>query len=1119
MSQNNPHSSDDNLRWYKDAIIYEVHIKAFYDSNGDGIGDFKGLMQKLDYIEDLGVTTIWLLPFYPSPLRDDGYDIADYFNINPSYGTIQDFRNFMKEAKRRGLRVITELVLNHTSDQHPWFQRARRAKPGSVHRDYYVWSDDPNKYSDVRIIFTDSEASNWTWDPVAGQYYWHRFFYHQPDLNYDNPKVQEEVFKVLDYWLSFGVDGFRIDAVPYLYEREGTNGENLPETHAFLKKMRAYMDKKHPGKMFLAEANMWPEDSAAYFGDGDECHMNYHFPIMPRMFMSVKMEDRYPIIDIIDQTPAIPESCQWAIFLRNHDELTLEMVTDEERDYMYKIYTKDPQAKINLGIRHRLAPLLDNNRKKIELMNTLLFSMPGTPVLYYGDEIGMGDNYYLKDRDGVRTPMQWNGDRNGGFSKANPQRLYLPVIIDPEYHFESVNVENGQKNLSSLLWWNKRVIAMRKRYKAFSRGDIKFLAPANAKVLAFTRTYQDETILVVVNLSRFTQAAELDLKEFKDSTPIEVFSQNRFPSIKEDPYLFTLSSHAYYWFLLEKAAEITPLAIEDAAPALELAQWEDVASGRNLRVLEDSVFRAYMPQCRWFGGKARTIQRMRVVETVEIPSVPQSSYLIVVEVSYTEGLPEMYQLPLAFATGDEETSLRQNCPLSILAKISVSRKSGILYDASYGESFRQAVYRMFARKRRVKNGEDELYFVTNDAFENLVGDQKESQTSKVLSAEQSNTSITFDNKLFLKLYRKVDTIINPDVEISRFLTEKAGFAYTPKYLGAIELRKGNNTALTLGILQEMVPNQGDAWEYIGDTVQRYFERVLQQRYEPMQPPLVDSLYDPMGFNEIPESMQEMIGGAYVERIRLLGQRTAEMHLALGSAPQEKGFEHEAYSLHYQRSVFSSLQSLVRVTYQTLEKQLKNLPENIRGEAEEVLRMRTDVLNAFKRIYARKITTTKTRTHGDYHLGQVLFTGKDFMILDFEGEPARSFSERRLKRSPLRDVAGMVRSFHYAAFFNLIQNPATRPEDLPYLETWAEQWFHYVSGFFLQAYLEKTKDSPFVPNNKEDFDILMQTFLLEKAVYELNYELNNRPDWVRIPIRGIKYIMKRYLNEVGDIAVV
>ena len=529
---------DEKLHWYKDAIIYELHIKAFRDGNGDGIGDFQGILERLDYLQDLGVTAIWVLPFYPSPQKDDGYDIADYYNINPAYGDIKQFKQFLKEAHQRDLKVITELVINHTSDQHPWFQRARKAPKGSPHRNFYVWTDDPNQYKDVRIIFQDFETSNWTWDPVGQQYYWHRFFHHQPDLNYDNPMVQEEIFKILDYWCSMGVDGFRLDAVPYLFEREGTNGENLPETHEFLKKLRRHIDEKYPGTLLLAEANMWPEDSASYFGDGDECHMNYHFPVMPRMFMALQTEDRYPITDIFDQTPEIPATCQWAIFLRNHDELTLEMVTDEERDYMYKVYVKDPKAKINLGIRHRLAPLMGNNRKKIELLNYLLFSLKGTPVIYYGDEIGMGDNFYLGDRDGVRTPMQWTSDRNAGFSEANPHRLYLPVILDPEYHYEFVNVEMQSRNTSSLLWWTKRIINKRKQYKAFGHGDMKFILSENPKILAFTRSYEDETILVVVNLSRYTQPAEIDLEMYKGYVPVEIFSKNRVSSDQNRHALF-----------------------------------------------------------------------------------------------------------------------------------------------------------------------------------------------------------------------------------------------------------------------------------------------------------------------------------------------------------------------------------------------------------------------------------------------------------------------------------------------------------------------------------------------------------------------------------------------------
>ncbi len=548
------HFENDPL-WFKDAVIYELHVKTFYDSNGDGIGDFTGLTEKLDYLKNLGITALWLLPFYPSPARDDGYDIANFQDIKPEYGTLRDFKVFIQEAHKRGLRVITELVVNHTSDQHPWFQRARQAKKGSSWRDFYVWSDNPEKYQDARIIFKDFEPSNWSWDPVAKSYFWHRFYSHQPDLNYENPQVQKAILKVINYWMDMGVDGMRLDAVPYLYEREGTNCENLPETYAFLKKMRAHVDSRYSDKMLLAEANQWPEDAAAYFGTGDGCHMAFHFPLMPRMFMALWMEDRFPIIDILEQTPAIPENSQWALFLRNHDELTLEMVTDEERDYMNRVYAKDPMAKINLGIRRRLAPLLTNHRRKIEIMNILLLTLPGTPVIYYGDEIGMGDNYYLGDRDGVRTPMQWNADRNAGFSRANPQKLYLPAIIDPDFHYELVNVENQERKQSSLLWWMRKVITMRNRFKAFGRGRIEFLKPDNSKVFAFIREYQDEIILVVVNLSRFSQVVELDLSHFEGYVPEEIFGRNTFPIIKKSPYVLTLSHFGYYCFLLQKESD------------------------------------------------------------------------------------------------------------------------------------------------------------------------------------------------------------------------------------------------------------------------------------------------------------------------------------------------------------------------------------------------------------------------------------------------------------------------------------------------------------------------------------------------------------------------------------
>ncbi|MFD2999558.1 maltose alpha-D-glucosyltransferase [Pontibacter toksunensis] len=1100
---------DDNIHWYKDAIIYELHIKAFKDGNGDGIGDFKGLMSKLDYLEDLGVTAIWLLPFYPSPLRDDGYDIADYYSINPSYGNMQDFKLFVKEAHRRGLKVITELVINHTSDQHPWFQRARNAKKDSKFRDFYVWSDDNTKWKDVRIIFTDTEQSNWTWDPVAQQYYWHRFFSHQPDLNYDNPDVQKEVFKVLDYWFDLGVDGFRLDAVPYLFEREGTNGENLPETHDFLKKLRAHVDSKYEGKLLLAEANMWPEDSAAYFGNGDECHMNYHFPIMPRLFMSVKMEDRYPIIDIFNQTPDIPESCQWAMFLRNHDELTLEMVTDEERDYMYKVYTKDPMARINLGIRHRLAPLLGNDRNKIELMNVLLFSMRGTPVVYYGDEIGMGDNYYLGDRDGVRTPMQWNEDRNAGFSAANPQRLYLPVIIDPEYKYESINVDTQNHNANSLLWWMRRIINMRKRYKAFGRGTIKFLSPNNSKVLAFVREYENETILVIANLSRFPEAVELDLHEYKGRTPVEVFSKNKFPNIKEEEYLFTISGHGYYW--MELQPQEVAQESDGQQKAVRIGSLKAALDTKTLKTLDAEILPPYVLKRRWFGGKARTVQRMQVVNNMPLPLGKTGSSMLFIEVSYNEGLPELYQLPVAFASGDEEEELRSSSPNGVIARVAIDGKEGILYDALYSDEFRQNLLQMMVKKKRVRQDEAELVGYSSKNVTSILRNADGPLTSKILAAEQSNTSVVFDNSLFLKIYRKLDRTMNPDVEVVQMLTEKVGFENVPRFLGAIEQHEDGKQPMVLVMLQELVPNQGDAWNYIGDSLKRLYERILTQneRLKAKQP--AGSLSRPLAFSDIPEEVQMQIGGAHVERVELLGLRTAEMHLALGSINDEKDFTPEEFSLHYQRSLYSSLTSLVRSNFDSLQKHLPNLPENVRGEAEEVLNMREEVLERLKMIFSRKIDTKKIRTHGDYHLGQVLFTGKDFYIIDFEGEPARSFSERRLKRSALRDVAGMIRSFHYAAYSAMFQQEGLRREDMEYLETWAEQWYQYASGFYMHNYLGKIQGSGIVPAKEEDFEILIHTFLLEKAIYELGYELNNRPDWVLIPIRGIKYIMKKYKN--------
>jgi maltose alpha-D-glucosyltransferase/alpha-amylase len=1096
-----------NLHWYKDAIIYELHIKAFKDGNCDGIGDFQGLMEQLDYLQDLGVTAIWLLPFYPSPLRDDGYDISDYYTINPSYGDINEFKIFLKEAHKRGLKVITELVINHTSDQHPWFQRARKAPKGSAHRDYYVWTDDPKQFKDARIIFQDYEKSNWTWDSEAEQYYWHRFFHHQPDLNYDSPLVQEEIFKILNFWCKMGVDGFRLDAVPYLFERDGTNCENLPETHEYLKKLRKYVDERFPGTLLLAEANMWPEDSAAYFGDGDECQMNYHFPIMPRMFMSLQMEDRYPITDIFDQTPEIPESCQWGIFLRNHDELTLEMVTDEERDYMYKVYVKDPKARINLGIRHRLAPLMENNRKKIELLNSLLFTFPGTPIIYYGDEIGMGDNFYLGDRDGVRTPMQWSPDRNAGFSQANPQRLYLPLILDPQYHYESVNVELQTRNSSSLLWWMKRAIATRKKYQAFSRGDIKFLNSENSKVLAFTRTFKDETMLVIANLSRFPQPVELDLDAFKGYQPVEIYSKNKFPSVKDaTPYFFTLEAYACQCFLMQKThPEIDQ---NQELPLLELAEWGDLLQPNVLESLENSFLPDYLMKMRWFGGKGKGLDSLKIVSHATIPmGTNPPAFLLLIEASYQNDLPEMYQLPVAFGKEQFSYKVKEDCPQAVIARIQVDgEEEGVLFDAIYGFEFQQMLIQNMGQDERLGAKNSEIHFYGNEALKAHV-EETEKIKPRVLSGEQSNTSITYDGKYFFKLYRKVDRAINPDMEITHYLTHEAKFPNIPAFVGAIEW-KYKNDSMVLGMMQEMVVNSTDAWANMLDRLNSFNEKILSTSEIQLPTEMLGTLVNPVGYEEIPEALKDLLDVPVAEQVALLGVRTAEMHLALASGTNHPDFKPEDFSLHYQRSVYSSLQSLVRVAFQSLNRNMKKVQPEIKQEAEDVLRMKDEILTELKKVYTRKIDTAKIRIHGDYHLGQVLFTGKDFVILDFEGEPARSYSERRLKRSALRDVAGMLRSFHYAAYGSLYLDNQIRPEDIGKLLPFVEQWYHYMSGFFMKAYLETVKDNPIIPQKKEDLEVLLQTFLLQKAIYELNYEVNNRPSWVMVPLSGIKSIMNR-----------
>ena len=1103
---------EDNPLWYQDAIIYQVHIKAFCDADGNGIGDFRGLISKLDYLQNLGITAIWLLPFYPSPLRDDGYDIADYKSVNPDYNTLKDFKEFLKQAHARGLRVITELVLNHTSDQHPWFQRARRAKPGSKYRDWYVWNDSPEKYQDARIIFQDFETSNWSWDSIARAYYWHRFYAHQPDLNFDNPQVRKEMFKVLDFWFSMGIDGLRLDAVPYLFEREQTNCENLPETHGYLKELRAHIDRTFSNRMLLAEANQWPEDAVAYFGGGDECHMAFHFPIMPRMYMALMMEDRFPLVDILDQTPDIPAGCQWAIFLRNHDELTLEMVTDEERDYMYRTYATDPRARINLGIRRRLAPLLRNNRRKIELMNILLFSLPGTPIIYYGDEIGMGDNYYLGDRDGVRTPMQWSPDRNGGFSAANPQKLYLPVISDPEYHYESVNVENQERNPSSLLWWMRRVIAMRKQFKAFGRGSLDMLLPDNPKVLAFIRRHEEEIILVVVNLSRYSQAVHLDLTQFAGMVPEEVFSHNRFPQIRETPYFLTLGIHDYYWFRL--LPERPGQSLSDQAPRLRLRSgqnWEQVLKGKAAERLTNEVLPEYLARVRWFRAKARTIRKIEIIETIPAQNGGRSFHLLLFRVLYTEGDPESYLLPLAAQPLAAAQTLRDDHPRAIMAHLRLGDEDWLIYDAVIDPLLHGIFFDLIAKRRRLKGAKGELCGQPGSLFR-APGRTGESLSSYAIKTEQSNSALIFGDRYFFKLYRVLEDGINPDQEITRYLTDKAKFAHTPAYAGAIEYQKAGADTMAVGLLTNLIPHQGDAWTFTLDVLSSYIERLLSHRHElPELPQTLPGLLD-VDPDQLSPPLVDAFGTFYLEMAGLLGQRTAELHQALAANLQDRAWRPEEFSSLYQRSVYQSMRALTRRNFTLLTQNIERLPENERPYAAEILKREREVLIRLSRIMGPKITSMKIRIHGDYHLGQVLYTGKDFVIIDFEGEPARTLSERRLKRSPLRDAAGMIRSFHYAAMNALRRHTDNHPGDEDFLRPWLEGWSAHVSGVFLHRYLEQLSDTRLIPGDRKPLLTLLHCFLLEKAVYELGYELNNRPDWAFLPLRGIEMILAQRLED-------
>jgi len=1076
--------------WYQDAVFYQVHVRAFSDSNGDGVGDFRGLMQRLDYIEELGVSTIWLLPFYPSPLRDDGYDIADYRDVHPTYGTLRDFRTFLREAHRRGLRVVTELVLAHTSDMHPWFQRARRARPGTSYRDFYLWSDTPDRFKEARVIFSDFESSNWAFDPVAGAYFWHRFYSHQPSLNYDNPAVGQAMFDVVDYWLDMGVDGLRLDAVPYLYAREGTSCENLPEVFDFLRRLRAHIDERYADRMLLAEANQWPEDAVAYMGDGDLCQMAFHFPLMPRMFMAARQEDRFPIVDILAETPPAPPDCQWALFLRNHDELTLEMVTDEERDYMYRSFAQDPRARVNVGIRRRLAPLLGNDRALIEMMNGLLFSLPGTPIVYYGDEIGMGDNIYLGDRDSVRTPMQWNADRNAGFSRANPQQLYLPVVIDPVYHAAAVNVEAAEANPSSLLWWMRRMIHLRERYKAFSRGTLEHLRPDNRKVLAFLRRYEDELLLVVVNLSRFVQCVELDLSEVCGAVPVEMFGSMRFPPVGELPYFLTLGPHGFYWFSLE----FDPGSRRGPDARLRVRRrWDEVFSApRDL----ERVLTRHIAGRRWFVSKLRTITSVSIVDALAVGDrASPTGYLAIARVELDQGAPEQYLLPLAFAGGEKAQAFRRWHPEAIVADLTVGDEDGVLYDGVFEPELSSAVFEMIGRRRAAPSRNGRAWGAPSPSYRALRRSLADGVQPTPMSAEQSNTSVAVGDKAILKYVRRLEEGANPGVELARFLAERAHFPHSPRSGGSLEYRSNERASrpITVVALEEMVQNEGDGWSYVVDALGRSIEEAVAQRADtpaPAPPPALLGL----GSDDRPPDVLY----SHIEWAALLGRRTGELHVALASDRTDPAMAPEPMTPVDRLSLYHGAGSMLRRTF----RQLRESPASASMTA--VLRRERDIQERLRVMASMPAAAQRIRVHGDYHLGQVLWTGKDIVIIDFEGEPARSLGQRRLKRPAAIDLAGMVRSFHYAsrAVAMRADRDLVGPHGHRELEPWLFAWYRWVSAAFLRAYLEVPGVGWLLPPDRMELGAMIDFFLLQKAVYELSYEANVRPDWVDIPARGI-----------------
>ena len=1074
--------------WYKDAIIYQLHVKSFFDSNDDGIGDFPGLISRLSYIAELGINTIWLLPFYPSPRRDDGYDIAEYTAVHPEYGTLEDVRRLIEEAHRLGIRVITELVINHTSDQHPWFQRARLAPPGSSERDFYVWSESDQKYADTRVIFLDSQRSNWTWDAEAKAYYWHRFYAHQPDLNFDNPAVLEAVLGVMRFWLDMGIDGLRLDAVPYLVEREGTNNENLPETHEVLKRIRAEIDAVYPDRMLLAEANQWPEDTKEYFGQGDECHMAFHFPLMPRMYMALAREDRFPVTDIMRQTPQIPDNCQWAIFLRNHDELTLEMVTDSERDYLWQTYATDRRARLNLGIRRRLAPLLERDRRRIELMNCLLLSMPGAPVVYYGDEIGMGDNIRLGDRDGVRTPMQWSPDRNGGFSRADPAALALPTIMDALYGYETVNVEAQTRDVHSVLHWMRRMIAVRRTHAAFGRGTLRFLYPKNRKVLAYLRELDGEVILCVANVARSPQAVELDLSEFTGRVPVELNGGSLFPPVGQLTYLLTLPPYGFYWFILASESEApswhtpAPEPLPDYVTVVLRSRLTDGLQAA-APVLEREALPPYLAKRRWFGAKDKQLQSSRFAYLARLPGSERELILSELEVT-AGGETSRWLLPLSMSWEDEQSAA---LPSQLaLARVRRGRRVGLLTDAFALPEFAREVLAALVAGAEVDGPEGRIVFEPTADKAELLSRPPDAPVIW-LSAEQSNSSLIVDDAVMLKIFRRIHSGEHPEAEMSRYLTSHE-FSNAPALLGEVARITLDGQRHELAVAQSFIRNQGDAWTW----TLNQFNRAL----------------DDLASREATHESRDDDIEDYHAFAGTIGRQLGAMHQVLARPTSNEAFAPRLADSRDVAAWTERATGLVGQAIDTIAQRTAWDNDVVAAAARRLVECRAAFVAALAELASSGLGSVVTRIHGDFHLGQVLVASGDAYIIDFEGEPARPLGERRCKMSPMRDVAGLLRSVDYAAAAtldpkNLIASrvPEVRRHKL------VTRLRKGAQRKFLATYREAAAGLPGMDRGE-----LLDFFLAEKAAYEVCYEAANRPAWLLIPVAGLARIAARLLHD-------